>query len=83
MYDEHIKSRLSKDLRYFRENKEKLEQKYPYERANKFNKGIRNLGLNSEGQSYLDQFRILITHIGKDLTHGVNKMWVSTSVYST
>lgn len=65
MYDEHIKSRLSKDLRYFRENKEKLEQKYPSERANKFNKGIRNLGLNSEGQSYLDQFRILITHIGR------------------
>jgi len=40
---------------------------YPYERAEKFNKGIRKLGLNPEGESYLDQFRTLITQIGKDI----------------
>ncbi|XP_066997257.2 WASH complex subunit 4 isoform X3 [Anabrus simplex] len=64
MYDEHIKSRLIKDLRYFRENKAQLEQKYSYDRADKFNKGIRKLGLTPDGQSFLDQFRMLISHIG-------------------
>uniref|UniRef100_T1J3X6 WASH complex subunit 4 n=1 Tax=Strigamia maritima TaxID=126957 RepID=T1J3X6_STRMM len=65
MYDEHIKSRLIKDLRYFRENKQKNEQIfYPFERAEKFTKGIRKLGLTSDGLSYLDQFRELISQIG-------------------
>ncbi len=56
--------RLTKDARFFRENKAALEQKYPFDRANKFNKGIRKLGM-VEGQTYLDQFRMLITQIGK------------------
>ncbi|KAG8233309.1 hypothetical protein J437_LFUL013779 [Ladona fulva] len=64
MYDEHIKSRLIKDLRYFRENKIHLDQKYSYERAEKFNRGIRKLGITEDGLSYLDQFRNLISHIG-------------------
>lgn len=64
MYDEHIKSRLLKDLRFFRENKTQLEQKYSYERADKFNRGIRKLGITPQGHSYLDQFRMLISHIG-------------------
>lgn len=64
MYDEHIKSRLIKDIRFFRENKTRLEQKYSYDRADKFNKGIRKLGLTADGLSYLDQFRMLIGHIG-------------------
>lgn len=38
---------------------------YPYDRAEKFNKGIRKLGLTPDGHSYLDQFRTLITQIGK------------------
>lgn len=37
---------------------------YPFERADKFNKGIRKLGLTPDGQSYLDQFRLLISQIG-------------------
>ncbi|XP_049805094.1 WASH complex subunit 4 [Schistocerca nitens] len=64
MYDEHIKSRLIKDIRYFRENKNQLESKYPFDRAEKFNRGIRKLGLTADGQSYLDKFRTLISHIG-------------------
>uniref|UniRef100_A0A9L0R513 WASH complex subunit 4 n=1 Tax=Equus caballus TaxID=9796 RepID=A0A9L0R513_HORSE len=40
-----------------------LEQ-YPFERAEKFNRGIRKLGITPEGQSYLDQFRQLISQIG-------------------
>lgn len=64
MFDEHIKSRLLKDLRFFSEHKTELNQMYPYERAEKFNIGIKKLGLNQKGQSYLDLFRKVITHIG-------------------
>ncbi len=38
---------------------------YPFERADKFNKGIRKLGINADGLSYLDQFRLLISQIGE------------------
>ena len=96
MYDEHIKSRLIKDWRYFKENHLQTDQKvteldytsltiimafqipthdsewkyflalqYPFERAEKFNRGIRKLGLTPDGQSYLDQFRQLVSQIGK------------------
>nr|XP_006633158.1 PREDICTED: WASH complex subunit 7 [Lepisosteus oculatus] len=67
MYDEHIKSRLIKDIRFFRETKDQTDQKYPFERAEKFNRGIRKLGITPDGQSYLDQFRLLISQIGKVL----------------
>lgn len=67
LYDEHIKSRLIKDQRYFRENKAQINQKYPFERAEKFNKGIRKLGLTPDNESYLDQFRALISQIGNAL----------------
>ncbi|TRY70485.1 hypothetical protein TCAL_05419 [Tigriopus californicus] len=63
LYDEHIKSRLIKDLRYLKEN-----QAYPFERASKFNKGIRKLGHMPDGlTTYLDQFRMLIAQIGNAL----------------
>ncbi|XP_054723864.1 WASH complex subunit 4-like, partial [Uloborus diversus] len=63
LYDEHIKSRLIKDLRFFKENKSQCGQKYPFDRAEKFHRGIRKLGLTNDGQSYLDQFRLLISQI--------------------
>ena len=56
---------LLQDIRFFKESKEQLNQKYPFERAEKFNKGIRKLGLSPDGVTYLDQFRILIGQIGK------------------
>lgn len=65
MFDEQIKSRLLKDLRFFVDHKTELNQMYPYERAEKFNFGIKKLGLNPDGLSYLDLFRKLITQIGK------------------
>ncbi|XP_019764988.1 WASH complex subunit 4 isoform X2 [Dendroctonus ponderosae] len=64
LFDEQIKSRLIKDLRHFADHKKELQQMYPYERAEKFNKGIRKLGLPDGVQTYLDLFRKLITHIG-------------------
>lgn len=52
---------------------------YPYEKAEKFHRGIRKLGLNSTGLSYLDQFRILITHLGNAL--GYVRMLRSGSIH--
>jgi WASH complex subunit 7 len=63
LYDDHIKSRLYKDIKYFKESRDQLDNKYPVERSHKFNKDIRKLG-GSDGLSFLDQFRILITQIG-------------------
>lgn len=66
LFDDHIKARLAKDARYFKENTDALEQKYPFDKAVKFNKNIRKLGsLDGGNTTYLDQFRMLITQIGK------------------
>ncbi|XP_035232006.1 WASH complex subunit 4-like, partial [Stegodyphus dumicola] len=81
LYDEHIKSRLIKDLRYFKENKVQNGQKYPFDRAEKFNRGIRKLGVTNDGQSYLDQFRLLITQIGNAM--GFVRMIRSGGIHCT
>ena len=65
LYDEQITSRLSKDIQYFETNKSSLDQKYPLDRAKKFNKGIKRLGTMPDGGTYLDHFRLLVTHIGQ------------------
>lgn len=65
MYDEHIKSRLIKDLRIFKETTDgNYSYMYPFKNAERFNKGIKVLGLSEDGQSYLDLFRDLISQIG-------------------
>ncbi|XP_073949461.1 strumpellin and WASH-interacting protein isoform X2 [Choristoneura fumiferana] len=64
MYDEHIKSRLIKDFRNFKEVADTNGNMYPYKSAEKFNKSIKVLGLAEDGQSYLDLFRDLISQIG-------------------
>ncbi|CAH0714323.1 unnamed protein product, partial [Brenthis ino] len=64
MYDEQIKSRLIKDLRNFKESAGDNGNIYVYKNAEKFNKGIKTLGLAEDGQSYLDLFRELISQIG-------------------
>ncbi|XP_028966639.1 WASH complex subunit 4 [Galendromus occidentalis] len=64
LFNEHIKSRLMRDIAYFRENKESLQQKYPFTRAEKICKSVRNLGMTPEGFTYLDKFRQLMTSVG-------------------
>ncbi|CAF0996554.1 unnamed protein product, partial [Didymodactylos carnosus] len=65
LFDEHIKSRLMKDIKYFKENKDKHNQRYLFERAKKFFIGIRKLGVQPDtNETYLDQFRQLIGQIG-------------------
>uniref|UniRef100_A0A7S2MKL7 Uncharacterized protein n=1 Tax=Octactis speculum TaxID=3111310 RepID=A0A7S2MKL7_9STRA len=65
LFDEYIRGHLSKERRWFR--KHKGDRMYPYERAAKFVKEIRKLGVLESGKSFLDQFRILITEIGNAL----------------
>ncbi|XP_053999948.1 WASH complex subunit 4 [Hylaeus anthracinus] len=67
LFDEHIKSRLMRDIRFIKAQRENGATPYTYERAEKFQKGIRNLGMTSDDLSYLDQFRQLITQIGNAL----------------
>ncbi|XP_014598250.1 PREDICTED: WASH complex subunit 7 [Polistes canadensis] len=67
MFDEQIKSRLMRDIRFIKSQRESGAIPYTYERAEKFQKGIRKLGMTPDGLSYLDQFRQLITHIGNAL----------------
>lgn len=66
LFDEHIKSRLLKDIRFIRNQRERELTPYTYERAEKFQKGIRKLGMSND-LSYLDHFRLLITQIGNAL----------------
>ncbi|XP_076237193.1 strumpellin and WASH-interacting protein [Calliopsis andreniformis] len=67
LFDEHIKSRLMRDIRFIKVQRENGATPYTYERAEKFQKGIRKLGMTPDGLSYLDQFRQLITQIGNAL----------------
>jgi WASH complex subunit 7 len=60
-------SRLIKDVRFFKEKREELRNMYPYARAEKFNRDIRNLGVTESGLTFLDHFRQLITEIGNAL----------------
>eukprot|EP01012_Entosiphon_sulcatum_P015126 TRINITY_DN2013_c3_g2_i1.p1 TRINITY_DN2013_c3_g2~~TRINITY_DN2013_c3_g2_i1.p1 ORF type:complete len:1175 (-),score=403.67 TRINITY_DN2013_c3_g2_i1:71-3595(-) len=66
LYDDHIKSRLMKDWRQFLEAKEESKGMYPVKKAEKFLKDIRKLGV-TDGLSFLDQFRELVTEIGNAL----------------
>lgn len=63
LFDEQIKSPLIKETKYFKDQKDELDSKYPFERCQKLNKEIRKLGV-SNGLSYLDHFRSLVTEIG-------------------
>jgi len=68
LFDDYIRSHLAKEKRWFRKHHkdEDVDNKYPYLRAMAFVKDIRKLGV-SEGKTFLDRFRILISEIGNAL----------------
>lgn len=86
IYDERIKSRLVKDLKYHRDNLDKSNQAYSYDRANAFHRDIKKLGLNETGESFLDQFRKLVSQIGNSMGYirmirsGMNHVGAQASV---
>lgn len=69
LFDEHIKSKLVKDIHEFRANREALKHQFSYELAERLNRTIRKLGVAQDGSTYLDQFRDLITHIGNAMAY--------------
>ena len=74
LFDENIKGYLAKERRWYKKHKQELDFRYPFDRAYQFTKDIRKLGVTKaskkDGQgslTYLDQFRLLITHVGNAL----------------
>lgn len=78
LFDDYIKAYLSREHRWYRKHKHECNNVYPYDRAVKFVREIRKLGV-SENKSFLDQFRVLITEIGNAL--GYVRMVRSASMY--
>ena len=66
-FDDHIKSRLIRDFRFFKKERKELGNRYPFERAERFHRDIRKLGVSADGLTPLDQFRVLISEIGNAL----------------
>ena len=68
LFDDYIRSFLQKEKRWFKKHHKDadVDNKYPFERAASFTKDIRKLGV-TEGKTFLDQFRVLITEIGNAL----------------
>jgi WASH complex subunit 7 len=81
LFDEYIVAHLGREHRWFRKHKHDpdVQNCYPYERAKRFVQEIKKLGVNKQGKSFLDQFRILITEIGNAL--GYVRMVRSASMY--
>eukprot|EP00633_Aureoumbra_lagunensis_P006315 CAMPEP_0197310608 /NCGR_PEP_ID=MMETSP0891-20130614/9179_1 /TAXON_ID=44058 ORGANISM="Aureoumbra lagunensis, Strain CCMP1510" /NCGR_SAMPLE_ID=MMETSP0891 /ASSEMBLY_ACC=CAM_ASM_000534 /LENGTH=1136 /DNA_ID=CAMNT_0042796327 /DNA_START=276 /DNA_END=3687 /DNA_ORIENTATION=+ len=68
LYDDYIRSHLSKERRWFRKHRIACDSMYPYGRAADLVREIRKLGISeNDGNSFLDHFRILITEIGNAL----------------
>ncbi|CAD5216482.1 unnamed protein product [Bursaphelenchus xylophilus] len=67
MFNEQIKLQLMKDIRYYRDNIDELDQMYPVRRAEKFNASIVKLGTTAKGQTLLEAFRQVIVEIGNTL----------------
>ncbi|RNF03128.1 WASH complex subunit 7 [Trypanosoma conorhini] len=67
LYDEHVKSRLIKDAKFFAAHKEELNGAYPLSRAEKFIREVRKLGVAEDGQPFLEKFRHLVSEIGNAL----------------
>ena len=67
LYDDYIRSHLSKERRWFRKNRDACNSMYPYEKAADFVRDIRKLGVADDGKTFLDHFRVLVTEIGNAL----------------
>ncbi|CAM6083172.1 unnamed protein product [Calypogeia fissa] len=67
LFDDHIKSRLIKEHRFYKESRLKGTKDYPVGRADRLNKDVRKLGVTDDGLTFLDQFRQLISEMGNAL----------------
>ena len=67
LYDDHVRSRLLKDIKYYTAHRDERGGLYPIARAEKFCSEIRKLGVTDDNKTYLDQFRLLVSEIGNAL----------------
>jgi len=67
LYDDYVRSHLSRERRWFKKHREECKARYPFERAQDFAKKIRKLGVGDDGRSFLDHFRALLTEVGNAL----------------
>ena len=67
LFDEHIKSKLIKLGRQFRDDRQRLNSRFPYDWADRLNREVRKLGVSDDGSTFIDQFRRQITEIGNAL----------------
>lgn len=70
LYDERVKSKLKKEITFLHEIQKTNNMVYPFERAEKLNSSMKKITLNTN-QNYIDQIRILVTHIGKKINHNL------------
>jgi WASH complex subunit 7 len=82
LFDDYIRAHLLREYRWYKKHKSDpdVSNTYPYDRALKFVREIKKLGINDTGKSFLDLFRILITEIGNAL--GYVRMVRSASMYA-
>jgi WASH complex subunit 7 len=65
--DEHIRGKLTKDIKFFNAHKTELDGRYPVPRVDKFVNDVRGLGMTDDQRTYLDQFRQLVAEVGNAL----------------
>lgn len=71
LYDERAKSKLKKEISFLHDIQKTNNMKYPFDRAEKLNASLRKLSLNTN-QNYIDQLRILVTHIGNNINYNLH-----------
>ena len=67
LFDEHIKSKLIKLARQFRDTKADTNSRFSYEAAERFNREVKKLGVSADGSTFIDHFRRQVTEIGNAL----------------
>uniref|UniRef100_A0A8D8VB21 WASH complex subunit 7 n=1 Tax=Cacopsylla melanoneura TaxID=428564 RepID=A0A8D8VB21_9HEMI len=86
LYNENIKSKLIKEIKFYRENKLKLGQKYPFDRAEKLLKALKSIQEDPDPTdaelghlNYAERFRVVITQVGNAI--GLIRMIRSGSLH--
>ncbi|KAI5723753.1 hypothetical protein M8J76_010468 [Diaphorina citri] len=85
LYNENIKSKLIKEIKFYRDNKIKFNQKYPFDRAEKLLKSVKTIQeepdtTDENGHlNYLERFRLVITQVGNAI--GLIRMIRSGSLH--
>ncbi|KAL1452747.1 hypothetical protein WDU94_006948 [Cyamophila willieti] len=86
LYNENIKSKLIKEIKFYRENKLKLGQKYPFDRAEKLLKSLKTIQEDPDASdpelghlNYAERFRVVITQVGNAI--GLIRMIRSGSLH--